>query len=34
MEMEKCKTPLKNQCPHELLRTHAKITRERQSTII
>jgi len=34
MEMAKCKTSLRSQCPHDWLRTYAKTTGERQSTIV
>jgi hypothetical protein len=34
MEISRCKTSLRSQCPWDWLRTHAKIIGERQSTII
>jgi hypothetical protein len=34
MEMVECKASLRSQCPHDWLKTHAKMSSEKQSTIV
>ncbi len=33
-KMEECTASLRNQCPHDWLKTQAKTTKEKQSTIV